>query len=148
MANIEHRRVGVALFNGAWELIDKPERSDDETVEMLLRAATSRWHWGRVGGPEELASGDWQIAHVASLAGLPDVANLFARRNLHAAVENGWTGWRLASAHEGMARACAVNGDANGRAHHIAAAAAALADEPDEESRDLIASQLATVPDV
>jgi hypothetical protein len=142
----EHRRHGVALFNGAWELIDARSRTPDDDVEMLLRAAASRWHWGRIGGPEELATGDWQVAHVASLLGLADLARLFARRNLDIALAHGWSGWRLASAHEGMARAYAVSGDADGRARHVEQATAALEDEPDDESRDLIESQLASVP--
>ena len=146
LSDDEHRRIGVALFNGAWDLIDTPDRTADDDVEMLLRAVASRWHWGRIGGPEEFATGDWQVAHVAALAGLPDVARVFARRNLDAAVANGWTGWRLASAHEGMARACAASGDVVARAHHVAQAELALRDETDEESRDLVASQLATVP--
>lgn len=144
----EHRRLGVLLFNRTWDLIDQPDRTPEDDVRMLLAAAASRWHWGEVGGPEELATGDWQVAHVASLAGLPDLAHLFATRNLDAALTHGWNGWRLASAHEGMARACAARGDRDGWMRHAALATEALADETDDESRELIASQLASVPEV
>ena len=58
----------------------------------------------------------------------------------------GYSGWKLASVHEGMARAAAVNGDATGRAAHIEAAEAALAEEPSTEDAQMIADQLATVP--
>jgi len=142
---MDDREHGKALFNAAWDLIDQPSRTADEDVELLLRAAASRWHWGQAGGPEEVATGDWQVAHAASLLGLGDLALLFARRNLDAATAHGWTGWRLASAHEGMARACAVAGDRDARDRHVAEAERALAAEPDAESRDLIASQLATI---
>ena len=47
---------------------------------------------------------------------------------------------------EGMARACAAGGDAQGRARYVAACEAALAAEPDAEERAVIAGQLATVP--
>jgi hypothetical protein len=142
-----HRVIGVDRFNATWDLIDLGgRRSADDDVEMLLSAMTSRWHWGRVGGPEEMATGDWQIAHAASLLGLGDLAVLFASRNLAVAEAQGWSGWRLASAHEGMARASAVAGDATGRARHVAAAEAALADEPDAEESNVIAEQLATIP--
>jgi hypothetical protein len=113
---------------------------------MLLCAAASRWHWGRVGGAQEVAVADWQITHVASLLGLADLALLFAARSLRAAEREGWGGRRLASAHEGMSRACAPDDDAAGRERHVEAAHAALADEPDEEDRTLIAGQLASVP--
>ena len=35
-----------------------------------------------MGGPEEVATGDWQVADVASLLGLVDIALVFAERNL------------------------------------------------------------------
>ena len=146
MTDDVHRQVGVDRFNATWDLIDQKERSADDDVELLLSAMTSRWHWGQVGGPEEISTGDWQVAHAASLLGLGDLALLFARRNLATAEAQGWDGWRLASAHEGMARAHAVAGDAAGRAQHLAAAEAALANEPDAEESQIIASQLATVP--
>lgn len=144
-----HREIGVNRFNATWDLIDMGrKRSPDDDVEMLLSAMTSRWHWGRVGGPEEMTTGDWQIAHVASLLGLGDLALLFASRNLTTAEAQGWDGWRLASAHEGMARASAVRGDAIGRQRHVDAAQAALAREPDAEESMIIAEQLASVPQV
>lgn len=147
-----HRSLAVERFNAAWDLIDAgaSSRSADDDVEMLLSAMTSRWHWSRAGGagPSEVATGDWQVAHVAALLGFGSVAVLFARRSLAAATSLGWSGWRLASAHEGMARACAVSGDAYGRAQHVALAEAALAAELDDEERAIIASQLATVPEV
>src|SRR5579862_4941393 len=128
-----HRQVGAELFNRAWELIDNPDRSADDDVDMLLAAAGSRWHWGQVGGPEEIATGDWQVAHVAALLGFGDVAKLFARHNLDLAISCEWDGWRLASAHEGMARALAVSGDVAGREHHLDLAIGALEREPDDE---------------
>jgi hypothetical protein len=143
-----HRNFGAALFNATWDLIDKTARSDEEELAMLISAMASRWHWGRVGGPEQLASGDWQVAHVLSLMGEGALAMRFARRNLDTAVAEGWTGWRLASAHEGMARAYAAVADAEQRAAHVAAAEAALADETDAGDRDVIAGQLASVPTV
>jgi hypothetical protein len=147
-AREEHNRLGRQLFNSTWELIDKPDRSPDDDVEMLLRATASRYHWGQIGGPEEVASGDWQVAHVACLVGLADLAQRFAARSLATATAEGWRGWRLASAHEGMARACAAAGDSLGRSRHVAAAEAALAEEADEEDREIVASQLASIPDV
>ena len=144
----KHREIGVTLFNRCWELIEAEARSADDDVEMLLAATTSRWHWAQIGGPEEVATGDWQIAHVASLLGLADLSVLFATRNLATATAEGWDGWRLASAHEGMARACATGGDADGRQRQLALGREALEREPDAENRELISEQLDSVPDV
>lgn len=142
-----HRRIAVEQFNRTWELIDRADRSAEDDQEMLLAAATSRWHWAQIGGPENLAAGDWQLAHVASLLGHDELALTFARQSLAVAEAQGWRGWRLASAHEGMARACAGAGDRPGRDQHLAAARAALDAEEDADSAQLINDQLATVPD-
>jgi hypothetical protein len=144
----EHRRFAKELFNGTWDLIDKADRSADDDVAMFVSAAASRWHWGQVGGTKEVAISDWQVAHVASLLGFGDVALRFASRSLEAVTAEHFDGWQLAAAHGGMARAFAASGDAEGRARHVAAAEEALAHEADEEERELIASQLATVPEV
>jgi hypothetical protein len=143
-----HRRLAVAEFNRCWDLIDKVDRSVDDRAEMLLAATTSRWHWAQIGGPEETAAGDWQIGHVASLLGFGDLAKLFADRNLATATAEGWTGWRLASAHEGVARACAMLGDGTGRERHVAEARAALSEEDDAGNVEVVAGQLATIPEV
>jgi hypothetical protein len=149
MSDDVHRQIGVDRFNATWDLIDKgAARTPDDDVEMLLSAMTSRWHWSRAGGPEEIATGDWQVSHAAALLALGDVALLFARRNLAIAEEQGWTGWRLASAHESLARAFATIGDAEQRAFHLEAAEAALAAEPDADESAIIREQLASVPPV
>lgn len=140
------RSLAVSLFNATWELIDRADRTDDEDVEMLLSATASRWHWGQVGTAEQVAIGDWQVGHVASLLGLGELALRFAERHLAAALSQGWAGWRLASAHEGVSRAYAILGDDVASASHRGDAEAALALEPDEENRAVIESQLATIP--
>lgn len=139
---------GAAGFNAAWTLIEQNERSEDDDLAMFLSAAASRWHWSRVGGAAEIATGDWQVAHVLSLLGEGSLALRFAQRNLAIVEAEGWTGWRLASAHEGMARAYAALADGARREEHVDAAEAALRDEPDAEERDVIAAQLASVPAV
>lgn len=142
-----HRQVAVEQFNRTWDLIDNEDRSADDDAEMLLAAATSRWHWAKIGQPENVAAGDWQVAHVASLLGHAGLAKTFAARNLAIAEREGWTGWQLASAHEGMARACATAGDADGRERHVAAAERALSDEDDPDNAAVVRDQLATIPE-
>lgn len=141
-----HRKVAVGQFNAAWDLIDKSDRSADEDAEMLLAAVTSRWHWAKIGTAENVAAGDWQIAHVAAHLGYSELSLAFATRNLDAAVEHGWSGWRLASAHEGVARAWAVSGDEAKVAEHVTAAERALESEDDPDSAQVVVDQLATIP--
>jgi hypothetical protein len=141
------RALAAELFNRAWELIERTDRTPDDDVELLLSATTSRWLWGQVGTAEQIATGDWQVAHAAALLDLGPVSMLFARRSLAAIEAASAGGWRLASAHEGMARACYAVGDTNGGRHHRRLAVAALAAEPDPDDRRAVADQLASLPD-
>jgi cation transport regulator ChaB len=142
------RSLATEAFNHAWDLIDKTERTPDEEREMIVLAAASRYLWEAVGGDEQLMVGDWQIAHVLSLLGDGSQAVGFATEALRRTEANGWGDWRLASALEGVARAHAARGDAAQRDRYAAMCRAALAGIEDAEERDLIASQLTSVPGI
>jgi hypothetical protein len=141
-----HKLLASQAFNAAWDLIDKPDRTPDEDAEMLQRAFASRWHWGFAGGPGQWATGDWQIAHCASLLGLGQLAQMYARRAFDICEREGWGDWQRASMLEGMARAAAAAGDNAEHAKYYALAEAAVAAIEADEDREVIASQLATVP--
>jgi hypothetical protein len=141
-----HRAFAAAAFNGAWELIDTAQRTPDQDRQMLTFAFAARWHWGEIGTAENVAVSDWQVAHVASLAGLAPLALAFA----HAAYANaraaGLPDWLLASTAEGMARAHAAAGDTAAYERFAAETRTLVAGLDDDEDRALIESQLASIP--
>jgi hypothetical protein len=145
---VDHRALAVGYFNAAWDLIDLPDRTPAQDREMVALASASRQHWTEAGGTaKNLAVSDWQVAHAASLAGFSDLALAFAR----AAVERTETAedcpdWMLASAYEGLARAHAAAGDTAEYTRAAARAAELLAAVTEDEERDLIGSQLASIP--
>ena len=141
-----HQYFAIQTFNATWELIEKPNRTADEDAEMLQRAFASRWHWGFVGGPEQTATGDWQIAHVSSLLGYGWMAQFYARRAFEICEREGFTDWQRASMLEGMARAAAAAGEPDEHARYYALATEAVAAIKEDGDREVIASQLATVP--
>ena len=106
----------------------------------------SLYHWSKLGGPAQIATGCWQIAHVASVLGFGLLARNYANRALVLAEAEGFTDWQLASVLEGMARAAAVYGDAAAHEKYYAQAKAAIEAIVDDGDRDVIASQFATVP--
>ena len=66
----------MALFNRAWSLLDTPQRSESQDLDLIHCAHASRWHWGRAGGPQEWAVGAWQRYRARELAAaLPDPAD-------------------------------------------------------------------------
>ena len=141
-----HRAFAAAAFNGAWELIDLPERSVEQDRQMLTLAFAARWHWGEVGTPENVAVSDWQVAHVASLAGIVPLALAFAQAAYDSARSASLPDWLLCSTAEGLARAHAVAGDAAAYERFVAEARELLAGLEDDEDRALIESQLASIP--
>src|SRR5256712_10072313 len=55
-----HRKMAAHLFNSTWTLIEKKRRTKEERDTMIHMAHASRYHWGVVGGPKELAIGERQ----------------------------------------------------------------------------------------
>lgn len=143
----DQRALAVRLFNRTWELLETTRDAAGDR-ELLATALASRLHWQDVGTDENLAAGDWLVAHVASHLGYADLALDFAA----AAHERASTAdppvelWLVASTQEGMARAHAVAGHDQERDQWAADARATLAGVDDDEGRELIESQLATVP--
>jgi hypothetical protein len=140
------RQFAAALFNRTWDLLDKPERTDEDDDELLAAAFGSRFFWGRVGDASNRAVGDGQIARVCAELGRADLAVRFASKGLAAVEAEGYTDFRLASAYEVMARAHACAGNVAERDRFVALATDAIAALEDPEDREIIEGQLATVP--
>jgi len=140
------RGLAVALFSETWALIDLPERTPEQDRRMLVTACAAALHWDAVGTDENRAISDWQVAHAASLLGYGQLALAHATAAYERAGKAGAPAWLRASALEGLARAHAAAGHRAERDGYVRRAAAALdiIEEPGE--RELIASQLATVP--
>ena len=145
-----HRRLGVALFNHVWSLLETPDRTTAQVDEMIHSAHASRFHWERAEDRRvvNLARGEWQCSRVYAVLGRGEPAVWHAKRCLDyvAAAGDDRDDWDLAAASEAMARAYAVAGDPGAAADWRQKATAALEDIADPEERRLIESDLATVP--
>ena len=142
----EERAQAVSLFNHAWTLLDLPERTTDQDFDLIHCVHASRWHWGRVGGPQQWAIGEWQCARAHAVLGHTEASLLHAQRCLDLCREHDLHGFVVASAHEALARAHLVAGNLPaGQAERDRAAtlAAALADA---EDRAAVEGDLATLP--
>jgi hypothetical protein len=140
--------LAKTAFNRAWDLIDREGRTAADEREMLLMTAAARYLWESVGGDEQKVIADWQVAHVLSWLGCGDLALGFAEAALQRAEENNWSDWRLASCFEGMARAHATLGNSDDRDSYAEKCRDVLASIEDEEDREIVAGQLATVPGI
>jgi hypothetical protein len=122
------------------------EFNSDTDAELLRTAFTSRYHWSYVAEAPQAIMGDWMISRAAAVSGEGHLALRYARLAYDAAVANGVEDWLLASCAEGVARAYASLGEGDQRDEWFATSEDLVALIVDDESRELIASQLATVP--
>ena len=140
------RKLAADLFNHTWTLLEKPDRTAVEDDEMIHAAHASRFHWGEVGEPVNLARGEWQCARVYSVLGRAEPALYHARRCLEINEANGSADWDIAAAYEAMARAYLTAGDAHQVTAWKARAVDALDRITDKEEREIIEGDIATLP--
>jgi hypothetical protein len=147
MADDPIRQRAVALYNQSWDLLEDPKRDADGDRKLLLAACGSRACWEGIGDAENLSVGDWMVARVLAELGIGELAVSFARSARDLAEGDDAPIWMRASAMEGLARAYAAAGDAAQRDRHVALASDLVNQIPDADDRELIAAQLATVPE-
>ncbi|WP_146117912.1 MULTISPECIES: hypothetical protein [Pirellulaceae] len=68
---LTHRQFSTSAFNLAWELIDKPDRTPEEEIQMLSSAAASLWHRTQRDDVtnQHRSVGYWQLTRVYALLG-------------------------------------------------------------------------------
>jgi tetratricopeptide (TPR) repeat protein len=142
-----HRRFAADLFNLTWDLLDKEDRSAKEDERMVHAAHASRFHWGEIGEPLNLAVGEWQIARVHATLDQPQAALRHAMRALEIIEENGISGFHRASAYEGVARAYSTAGDPSEARRYILLARQEGEKITDEEEGEVLLSQLGEIPE-
>jgi hypothetical protein len=139
------RALAASLFNLAWTLLERTDRTPDDDDLMVHAAHASRYHWGRVGQPMNAARGEWQISRVYAVVGRSEPAKHHAQRCLDLCLQHGIGDFDLAYAYEALARASRVDGDAEAvnRYRLLAAEAGARIEEADD--REQFEADLATL---
>jgi hypothetical protein len=148
MSDLDHRRLGVDLYNATWELLDRPDRSVEDDDLMVATAHASFYHWGHVEGvrPENVGRGHWLCSRVHATLGQAVTAAHHAARYVAIARAGEVADWDLAAALEASARAAAVAGDFDAAERLEAEARDACATVADPEDRMVVESDLATLP--
>jgi len=136
---VNHRQLGVDLFNEVWRLMDT--REDDE--RMLHAAHASAYHWSEAPEcePKNRARSEWQVSRVYAVLGRAEPAIHHAQRCLEICHANHETleDWDLPFAHEALARAHHIAGnaeEARRQAEKARELAKHIADAEDREHLD------------
>jgi hypothetical protein len=143
----EERQLAVDLFNHAWTLMELDGRTAEQDDELIHAAHASRHHWAAVGTPANLARGEWQLSRVYTVLGRAEPALHHARRCLAYCEANpdALEDWDLPYAHEALARAHALAGEADGAGRHAAQARELSARVAGAKDREHLEADLATL---
>lgn len=144
MAEIDHRQLGVDLYNATWKLLEQDDRTTADDDAMLDATHASAYHWSRAdgAGPVNAARSHWQISRVNAVLGRAEAALYHAQRSLEIYTDNGIGDWDLASAYEALARAHKVAGNDAEFRRNLELGREALAGIADDEDREHIAEDL------
>ncbi len=143
-SDVDHRQLGVDLYNYTWTLLENENRTRDDDDELLNATHASAYHWSRAAGagPQNAARSQWQISRVNAVLGRGEAALYHAERCLELCTENGIGDWDLAAAYEAVARAHKVAGNDAEFRRNLELGREALAQIADEEDREHIAEDL------
>lgn len=139
------RRLASDLFNFTWELIEHPNRTDEEDEMMVNAAHASRLLWGMVGTAVNLSTGEWQISRAYALVLRPEPALHHAANAIRICRENGLGDFATGFAYEALARAYGVLGDVESRDTNLQSARACAERISLEEDRVWLLKNIDTV---
>ena len=143
-SDVDHRQLGVDLYNYTWTLLENDNRTRDDDDALLNATHASAYHWSLApeAGPQNAARSQWQISRVNAVLGRGEAALYHAERCLELCTENEIGDWDLAAAYEAVARAHKVAGNDAEFRRNVDLGRDALAQIADQEDREHIAEDL------
>jgi len=138
-----HKHFSAWCFNRAWDLIEKPDRTEADDRLMVALSQASIYHW--MSRPDctdkNLSVGYWQASRIQALIGNAQEAMRHARTCLGFSANLG--PFNLGYAYEALARAAGLTNDTTGMASYLDQAESFARQVSDEEDRQLLATDLA-----
>ena len=140
-----HKKLAQETFNAVWDLMDKEDRTEYETLRMIHTAHASLFHWSYVGEAVNMARGEWQISRVYCVANMPESALYHARRSLEICRNADIGGFDLAFGYEAVARAQKLSGHPEEAVKMAAKAKEAAGLIEKEEDREYFLNELMSI---
>ena len=142
-----HKYFAVSCFNGAWDLIDKPDRTVAEDEEMLRLAMASVWHWTQRPDrtPENLSVGYWQVSRIYAILRRAEDARRYGQLSLEASQAEGVGQFYRGYAFEALARAETIAGNRAKMENYLGLAQQAADAIPDADAKKMLLDDLQTM---
>lgn len=140
-----HRHFSVHCFNEAWSYFDKPDRSAEDDAMLLHLVHASMWHWLQREDckSQNLSVGYWQVSRAYAVIG--DAANAKRFGELCLKHSDKEPPFFLGYAHEALARAAKVAGDAATMKRHLTEAAKLALKVTEPDDRAMLEKDLAKI---
>ena len=137
-----HRFFSAACFNRTWELLDKADRSPEESEDMIACCLSSIWHWRQRPdcARRNLSIGYWQVSRVYAMLG--QAQNAWRYGELCLKASDGEEPFYLGYAYEALARAARIAGDGELTLQYRRHAEELAAQLPDGEEREMLTKDL------
>jgi hypothetical protein len=146
---VNERQLGVDLFNDAWRLLERSDRTSEADEQLVHQAHASAYHWLKAPEcePKNRARSEWLCSRVYAVLGRGEPALHHAQRCLEIAEANpeNMEEFDLPFAYEALARAHRAAGDAAASSRYERVAREAAERMKDVEDRQLVLSDLATL---
>ena len=140
-----HVHFAAACFNGAWTLIERTDRTPADDERMIELNQASLWHWSQRADVTDRhrSIGYWQASRIRALLGHGAEALRYAQLCLDHS--GALSPFYRAYAHEAMARAALVRGDAAACRAQVMQARVQLQAIDRPEDREQVLADLATL---
>ncbi len=137
-----HKHFSADCFNKAWELIDKPQRTDEENEKMVLLSQASLFHWVQRDDctNQHKSIGYWQASRVHSLIKQSEAARNYGELCLK--YSDGLEPFFLGYAYEALARAELMAGNPYKMTEYLNQAKAEAEKVTDAESKKMLMDDL------
>lgn len=142
-----HEYFSKECFNRAWDLIEQEERTEEEDEQMLHLSLASLWHWQQRPDctAKELSIGYWQISRIFAITGRSDNARWYADKCLEVTENAELPAFYIGYAYEALARAAMAGRNRSAMIGYLQEAHKYAAREENEEDRQLLVDDLATI---
>lgn len=142
-----HKYFSAQCFNGAWDLLDKKDRTPSEDEQMIRMSLASTWHWTQREDCTDtnLSVGYWQTSRVYAVLGQAGNARRHGQLCLEVSQGDDVGPFYLGYAYEALARAESVAGNQAQAEAYLARARESAAQVADEETRQWLLDDLETI---
>lgn len=82
MDNEQIKKEAILAFNQTWDLIEKTNRTAEDSLSMIDLAFKSKYYWSIVGKDLNLVRSDWQVSRVFAEAKLLEASLFYAQKCL------------------------------------------------------------------